>query len=331
MSRTGIARLLLAACILAGGVASGQDLKLEKIPRPPAEEAEAESGSAAQEREPQRLMKPGAPRGAQPSQLPEVPRTAPQAGEMRVVGPPPPGKKHRPDIRLDCAHILCIERVQVNAHGTWAEFEVETTRPAAVEVQTSFGPPDGQWKFAKVERSSFTLKRALATKTQITGLLSDRDYHFVVKAKDEQGIVQWHKGRFSTAGRNVTVTIKRIHVYDDGDDGSAGKGEFTIHVYALGARRAGLGGEYLSGGDYYPWRSFELTDVPSTLAIELGVDEADGASARAGAANPPPVYKGVFNVETTGPGEDDGLPWAIRAADGEFDIELSGTLHVSYD
>lgn len=94
---------------------------------------------------------------------------------------------------------------------------------------------------------------------------------------------------------------------------------------------AGLSGAYNSGGNYYPWRSFSLTGVPGNLVIEIGVDEGDGPSSQPGGGNPSPAFKGVFNVETTGPGENEGLPWAIRASDGESDIELSGTLHVSYE
>ena len=72
-------------------------------------------------------------------------------------------------------------------------------------------------------------------------------------------------------------------------------------------------------------KSFSITGVPPNVPIKLRVDEMD----------PPIVNKAYFfeksfNVETTGPGENDAVPFQWRLTSTEWDITLHGKFHVSY-
>jgi len=321
---------ILAVGIVAGGTAQAQGLKLKTIPPPPTEEGAKEktagdtpSGSAQPSTtlKPAPAMKPGME--PKPGQLQQGSGGSLKAGEAAELKAKPQ-EKHRPNIRLSCEKIMCIDRVRVKPHGTYAEFEVITTQPARVEIQTSLNPPKGN-EFARVERAIFTAKPMISSKTQITGLVATEDYYYIVKAKDEGGLVQWEHGRFSMGGRNVRMEIQRIYATYDGDDGPAGgAGEFEFYFESQG-QKFNLAASVETGEAVNLSRSESLVGVPPYLPVKVGVQEKDGII-----VNSTHYFEKSFNVETTGPGENDAVPFEWRLTSTDYDLTLYGKFHVSY-
>lgn len=323
--------LTLVVGFVAGGTALAQDLRLKEIP--PAQEQEQEKKATVSaptgSSRPSTTMKPGlpprpGPPKPGPGQLQQGSSETLKAGEAGDLKAQPPPKKHRPNIHFDCKTIMCIERVRVNPHGTYAEFEVITTQPARVEIQTSLNPPKGN-EFARVERAIFTAKPMISSKTQITGLAATEDYYYIVKAKDEGGLVQWEHGRFSMGGRNVRMEIQRIYATNDGDDGEAGgAGEFEFYFESMG-QKFNMAASVETGETVTLSRSQSLAGVPPSVPVKVGVNEKDGIL-----VNTTRYFEKSFNVETTGPGENDAVPFEWRLTSTDFDVTLYGQFHVSY-
>jgi hypothetical protein len=323
---------MLIVGFVAGGAALAQDLQMKSIPPPKAQEAEEKKAAEIDSKgssQPGSTMKPGAPMkpGISPKpgtgQLQQAPGGTLKAGQAVELKAKLPKEKHRPKIHFDCKTIMCIERVRVNPHGTYVEFEVITTQPARVTIETSLNPPKGN-EFARVERAIFTVKPMISSKTQITGLAATEDYYYIAQAKDAGGIIQWHHGKFSMGGRNVRMEIQRIYATNDGDDGANGAGEFEFDFVSQGEKLA-MAASVTTGKSINVSRSLSLAGVPPSVPIKVGVVEKDGILVKTRR-----YFEKSFNVETTGPGENDAVPFEWRLTSTDFDLTLHGKFHVSY-
>ncbi len=217
-----------------------------------------------------------------------------------------------------------IDRVRIKPHGTWAEFEVLTKQPAAVVIEASTQPPNGNG-FSNVESAIFTLQYRISSKTTLQNLDPSKDYYFVVRARTQNDAIAYHKGQFSTSGRHVRVTLAKIYVSDDGDGGASGKGDFRFRVKAFGNQHLDLSHDIASGDWWFPNKSFQVANVPSVLPLALGVTEDDGDFTSI------QWYDDTYGLETHGPGEDDSWTRTLQAANGEYALTATFRFDVWYD
>jgi hypothetical protein len=184
-------------------------------------------------------------------------------------------------------------------------------------------------KFSRVERAIFTLQERLSSNTQVTGLKPNQTYYYVVKAKGKDGIIQWSEGAFSTSGRKVDVVIQNIHVIDDGDGGIDNPGDFIFQFKVMGYKYV-VRTLMHSGSVNAVNKTISVAGVPPSLLIKLNLLEHDGTIAFKNMGDGlGEDYLGTYNVETSGGQETRNF--ILKAANGEYNVVISGVLKISYD
>jgi hypothetical protein len=183
-------------------------------------------------------------------------------------------------------------------------------------------------KFSRVERAIFTLQNRVSSKTQITGLQPNQTYYYVVKAKGKDGIIQWSEGAFSTSGRKVDVVIENIHVIDDGDGGINDPGDFIFQFKVMGYKYV-VRTLMHSGAVKAVNKTISVAGVPPNLQIKLNLLEHDGMIAFSNMGDGlGENYVGTYNVETSG--EQETRNFSLKAANGEYNVVVSGKLNIYY-
>ena len=140
----------------------------------------------------------------------------------------------KPKIETGCA-LECIREVDVDPHGTFADFTAATSVDATFVVQAFAAPPksDGTCPSSPL---AGTLWKPTPSKTfsgQMLHLDAATLHCYTVTAKDSAGNEQKVHKTFKTHRRFVTVTIDTIHIMDDSDPSSSGEIMFDIDVHDI--------------------------------------------------------------------------------------------------
>jgi hypothetical protein len=257
----------------------------------------------------------------------------------------------RPDIKFDfgCA-VQCITGVEVEPHGTWAQFTVTTSETAIITLEASTKQPNanGEWSNpADVVGFSGTLLPTKEWTPQFptTGSLTpNTDYHYVVRAHDGNGNEQVKMGSFRTLTRRVAVTFAEIQMIDDSDGFGAGDCDCFFWFNAGNEEPKPYGSisnqkSIESGTTVHPNVAFTITNAPGEIRIRaLGMDDDTDFGEFCPAGTGAPEHTGASNWESSGNFEE-CLEWAgdqtmvslVRQGPAEeftesFKISVSGEL-----
>jgi hypothetical protein len=106
----------------------------------------------------------------------------------------------------------CITSVQVDPHGTFANFHIVTSASVKVTLEAHV---QGQ---SAVASATFDLGMDKDWHTYLMDLKPNTIYTYDVKATDAEGNVQHKTGIFATLRRQVTVQFTGIHVISEDDE-----------------------------------------------------------------------------------------------------------------
>jgi hypothetical protein len=128
----------------------------------------------------------------------------------------------RPDIKIDFGCVAqCINDPDVEPHGGWAQFTINTTEKAVMTLEASKTKPNanGTWSNPNdVAASNATILPTQNWTPPLPNLDSNTTYYYVVRAHDGNGHEQVKTGSFKTLTRRVDVTFAEIEMIDDSDD-----------------------------------------------------------------------------------------------------------------
>lgn len=137
---------------------------------------------------------------------------------------------------LKRSNVTLITDENRNTGGTWHWHQIATNVPTSivtigVSQKASFLDSDGIPRLKDMEGAPTA---ALGTTTnhlvEINPLLPGNHYFFLVVVTDAAGNWDSRREEFSTLRRKMTVEFPTIHIYNDGDPGSVGEGEFWFRV-----------------------------------------------------------------------------------------------------
>jgi hypothetical protein len=204
------------------------------------------------------------------------------AGTFTVLaGPQPPSNdcsgvvqtqvEVRPPIKLKLIKEI-VKSIAVVPHGTFANFTVSTTEPAAFELQASTDPAMKGGSLVNVESAIFNLQYVTNWPTHLSNLKPNTLFHYLLKVKPQKGLPYLKKGTFTTLKRRVAVTFEKIHMVDDSDDLSDCDCAFGFSV--PGAPLEVYTGSVASGTDVHPNRTVTVNNAPAALKLKvLGWDD----------------------------------------------------------
>jgi hypothetical protein len=186
----------------------------------------------------------------------------------------------RIEIKIDMGCVAqCITDVDVQPHGGWAQFTINTNEKAVMTLEASKTKPNanGTWSNPKdVAASIATILPTQNWSPPLPNLDSNTTYYYVVRAHDGNGNEQVKTGSFKTLTRRVEVTFAEIQMIDDSDDfGDCecyfefGAGNETKQ-YGTKANPKSIA----SGTTVHPNMTFTITNAPSEIPIHaVGNDD----------------------------------------------------------
>jgi hypothetical protein len=181
---------------------------------------------------------------------------------------------------LGCSAKCITKAVPVHVGPTAALFDVETNTPAKITLITSIG---GSIASIATSPSLTTSYRHAASP-----LSPGTRYDLQVRATDADGRTEVHQFAFTTAPRNIRVTLWKVQLIDDGDKGKHDRGELKFG-YWLGGKLVAFDKDWVKrkSGDVFTVRANGTSrpGVAATLlanggspALDIRVlaDECDG-------------------------------------------------------
>ncbi|MGV0812406.1 fibronectin type III domain-containing protein [Mycolicibacterium boenickei] len=125
----------------------------------------------------------------------------------------------KPQIDLQPCAQRCIKSVDVQPHGGWAQFTIETSKTMVITVEASTTPPDGNGKWSDPNAIAASVGTVIPTNHYTPGLPNlqpNTTYHYVVRAH-LQGHEQVKTGKFTTLTRRVEVDFDEVQMIEDSD------------------------------------------------------------------------------------------------------------------
>jgi hypothetical protein len=245
-----------------------------------------------------------------------------------------------------CAAVPCITDIAVEPHGTYAQVTVKTSKAANIWIAVSHNAPKPDKSISPV----LNLKQSGGYVTEFTADLENlepgKDAWLLVTAVDQGGTQMNQNAHFKTLRRKVTVTFVTIDVGNDGDDFTAGDGDFffwfLVNDQCLGMKDywdSGIG----SGESVQPNFQASVLDAPTILKLAVeGLDDDSFGSGKpflAGcgvAANTSlgdwDIAYGEFQISKSGPGETYQQPFTLPQSfpNNGISFQVSGSFAVSY-
>jgi hypothetical protein len=186
----------------------------------------------------------------------------------------------RLDIKIDMDCVAqCINDVDVQPHGGWAQFTINTNEKAAMTLEASKTKPDanGTWSNPNdVAASNATILPTQSWTPPLPDLASSTIYYYVVRAHDANGNEQVKTGSFETLTRRVEVTFAEIEMIDDSDDFGDCECYFE---FGAGSETKQYGTKenpksIASGTTVHPNMTFTINNAPSEIPIHaVGNDD----------------------------------------------------------
>jgi hypothetical protein len=186
----------------------------------------------------------------------------------------------RPDFKVDFGCLVqCITEPDVDPHGGWAQFTINTNETASMTLEASKTKPNanGTWSNPNdVAASTATILPTQNWTAPLPNLDSNTTYYYVVRTHDGNGNEQIKTGSFKTLTRHVEVTFAEIQMIDDSDDfGDCecyfefGAGDETKQ-YGTKANPKSIA----SGTTVHPNMTFTINNAPSEIPIHaVGNDD----------------------------------------------------------
>jgi hypothetical protein len=168
----------------------------------------------------------------------------------------------------------CIRSIDVQPHGGWAQFTIETSETAIITVEASTKPPnsDGKWSNpADVAAFAGSVLPTDHYTPPLANLAANTTYHYVVRIH-----VQGHElvktGTFKTLTRRVDVTFDAIQMIDDSDGPVDGDCDCWFW-FGVGDQTPKLWGQYgtphsvASGTTVHPNVVFAVNNAPAEVRL----------------------------------------------------------------
>jgi len=241
----------------------------------------------------------------------------------------------RAKIKLDFGCLAqCIEAVDVEPHGTYADVHVETNEPATFVVQASTATPnaDGSCKTTELAGTLWKPTQSTTFDGQLVDLDAGTTHCLTVTAKDAAGNESKAHRTFKTHRRFATVTIGKIFVNNDSDPDSSGEILFDIHVHTIEDNKAVPETSLASGQSVSPNKQYTVADAPTAVKVTVrGVDDD-------GPFDTWEVAKAEAVLDVVGPGGPDEVfpaPKPFEKTSSPLDgsdlkFKVSGTFSVTY-
>lgn len=125
----------------------------------------------------------------------------------------------KPPIDLQLCAQRCIKSVDVQPHGGWAQFDIETSKTMVITVEASTTPPDANGNWSDPNAVAAFVGTVIPTNHYAPGLPNlqpNTTYHYVVRAH-LQGHQQVKTGKFTTLTRRVAVDFDEVQMIEDTD------------------------------------------------------------------------------------------------------------------
>ncbi|WKG02744.1 hypothetical protein [Mycolicibacterium sp. HK-90] len=125
----------------------------------------------------------------------------------------------KPQIDLQLCAQRCIKSLEVQPHGGWAQFTIETSKTMVITVEASTTPPDADGKWSDPNAIAASVGTVIPTNHYAPGLPNlqpNTTYHYVVRAH-LQGHEQVKTGKFTTLTRRVDVDFNEVQMIEDTD------------------------------------------------------------------------------------------------------------------
>lgn len=186
----------------------------------------------------------------------------------------------RIDIKIDMGCLAqCIDEPDVEPHGGWVKFTINTTETASMTLEASKTKPNanGTWNNPKdVAASNATILPTQNWTAPLPNLDSNTTYYYVVRAHDTNGNEQIKMGSFKTLTRRVEVTFAEIEMIDDSDGPDCecwfwfNAGDETPKPYGSFSDPKSIA----SGTTVHPNITFTVNNAPSEIWIRaMGYDD----------------------------------------------------------
>jgi hypothetical protein len=219
----------------------------------------------------------------------------------------------RLDIKIDMGCVAqCITDVDVQPHGGWAQFTINTNETAVMTLEASKTKPNanGTWSNPKdVAASTATILPTQNWTPPLPDLASNTIYYYVVRAHDGNGHEQIKTGSFKTLTRRVDVTLAELEMSDDSDDLSDCDCFFWFNA---GDETPKPWGDFqhqksiASGTTVHPNVTFTIANAPREIRIRaLGYDDDSDVTSLCSAGTGYPPYTGTASwIITSGMAQD---------------------------
>ncbi|KHO20825.1 hypothetical protein QQ44_23260 [Mycolicibacterium setense] len=125
----------------------------------------------------------------------------------------------KPQIDMPLCAQRCIQSIDVQPHGGWAQFDIQTSKTMVITVEASTTPPDANGKWSDPNVVTSFVGTVIPTNHYAPGLPNlqpNTTYHYVVRAH-LQGHEQVKTGKFTTLPRRVAVDFDEVQMIEDTD------------------------------------------------------------------------------------------------------------------